>query len=97
MCSPGQGKMGPLAPFPYGWLVPGRAVSWTSSFPKVLLALSLLPWLSDHLIEACVAVNNMEGSRSWTPKTRGVVQRSAALVYLFQACLAAEEQSYGQE
>lgn len=92
MCSPGQGKMGALAPFAYGWLVPGRTVSWTVSFPKVLPPLSLLLWLSAHLIEACVAAKSMEGSCFWILKIRGVVQRSARLVYLFQMCWAAEEQ-----
>lgn len=74
MCSPGQGKMGPLAPFACGWLVPGRTVSWTVSFPKVLPPLSLLLWLSAHLIEACVAAKSMEGSCFWILKIRGVVQ-----------------------
>ena len=61
--------------------------NWACVFyrPQVL-------WLSVHLIEAWEAASSVEGSRSWTPKTRYVVQRSAGLMYLFQVCLAAEEQ-----
>lgn len=80
-----------------GWLVLGRAIGQNSSLPKVLPVLFLLPWLSVRLIEVCAAVNIMEGSSFWTPKTRGIVQSSAGLMYLFQVCLAAEEQSYGHE
>lgn len=46
--------MGPLAPFPEGWLVLGRAVGQTSSLPKVFPALFVLPWLSVHLIDQIV-------------------------------------------
>lgn len=46
---------------------------------------------------ACVAMNSMEGFHSWTPKTRGVAQRIAGVVCLFQVCLVAEEQNYRNE
>lgn len=91
MYSPGQGKMRPLGSFPCAWLM-STGVGF-----GLLASIVLLLWLPVNLIEACVATNSMEGSHSWTSKTRGVAQRSAGLVYLFQVCLLAKEQNYGHE
>lgn len=88
---------GASGPFPCGWLVSARVVFGLPASTKFCQLLSLLLWLSVNLIEACVVMKSMEGSHSWTPKTRGVAQRSAGLRYLFQVCLVAEEQNSGHE